>query len=95
MTKSYILEYLKAHKQELNEKFGLVSIGLFGSYAKDMADENSDIDLVIQTKNKDFFIRDDIREYLQQEFKTPVDIGYLESFRGYYRSKIENEIIYV
>lgn len=95
MTKEYILNYLKNHKQELKEKFGLIKIGLFGSYAKGTEHENSDIDFVIETEKKDFFIRDDMKIYLEDAFKVSVDIGYLSSFREFYKTKIEKEIIYV
>jgi len=44
MTKEYILKFLATHKQDLQKKYALTKIGLFGSYAKDTADENSDIE---------------------------------------------------
>lgn len=95
MTKILILRFLKEHKEELNIKFGLINIGLFGSYAKGLENENSDIDLVIETEKKDFFLREDLREFLENRFKKKVDIGYLDSFREFYRKKIEKDIIYV
>ncbi|MGD9718687.1 MAG: nucleotidyltransferase family protein [Sulfurimonadaceae bacterium] len=95
MNKEYILDFLKTHKQELLHRFSLTKIGLFGSYAKDMATENSDIDIVIESKKKDFFLREDLKEYLEANFKTPVDVGYLDSIREYYKTKIEQDIIYV
>ena len=95
MTKTYILDLLKAHKKELKKRYGLIEIGLFGSYSKDQADENSDIDIVIKSEKKDFFIREDIREYLEKYLHKPVDVGYLDSFREYYKHKIEKDIIYV
>ncbi len=95
MTKRDILDFLKTHKTEITEKYGVLEIGLFGSYAKDMADEKSDIDIVIKSDKKDFFVREDLREYLEKVFQKPVDIGYLDSFREYYKSKIEKNIIYV
>ena len=54
MTKEYILNFLKTNKQLLNDKYNVTKIGLFGSYAKDMANENSDIDLAIVSTKKDF-----------------------------------------
>jgi len=33
MTKTYILNFLKINRQELFEKFGVIKIGLFSSYA--------------------------------------------------------------
>lgn len=95
MTKAIILDFLSEHKTELQEKFDIQKIGLFGSYAKDEAGEDSDIDIAIVSNKKDFFIRDDLQEYLQNYFKIRVDVGYLDSFREYYRSKIQKEIIYV
>ena len=95
MTKEYILEFLRENKQLLKEKYNVTKIGLFGSYAKDNATEKSDIDIAILTSKKDFFIRDDLREFLESKFRLPVDIGYLDSFREFYKKKIQQEIIYV
>jgi predicted nucleotidyltransferase len=45
MTKTEILEYLKSKKPEFAIKYGITTIGLYGSYARDEANENSDIDI--------------------------------------------------
>jgi hypothetical protein len=34
--------------------------------------------MAIEAKEKDFFIRDDLREYLEKHFKKPVDVGYFD-----------------
>jgi len=95
MTKEYILNFLTTHKKEMQETYALTKIGLFGSYAKDTANENSDIDIAISSTKKDFFLRDDLKEYLESSFNLPVDVGYIDSFREFYKKKIEKEIIYV
>ncbi len=95
MTKEYILDFLKTNKQLLNDKYSVTKIGLFGSYVRDEAKEDSDIDLAIETTKKDFFIRDDLREFLELHFKLKVDLGYIENFRLFYKEKIDKEIIYV
>ena len=95
MTKEYILDFLRTNKQLLNEKYSVTKIGLFGSYAKGMANENSDIDLAIVSSKKDFFLREDLREFLESNFHLKVDIGYIDSFREYYKEKIEKDLIYV
>lgn len=38
------------HKDEMSELFGVVSIGLFGSYARGEAREDSDIDIAIELR---------------------------------------------
>ena len=95
MTREFILDFLQIHKRELENKFGLTKIGLFGSYAKNSYTDESDIDLAIAVKEKDFFIREDLRMYLEKHLKKNVDIGYIDSFREFYKRKIEKEIIYV
>lgn len=95
MTKTDILNFLTSHKEEIFSRFSLKSLGLFGSYAKEKATENSDIDIVISTDKKDFFLRDDLREYLESALGKPVDVGYIDSIRGYYKEKIQKDIIYV
>lgn len=45
MTKQIILEYLKSKKDELHKKYGIISLGLYGSYARDEATNKSDIDI--------------------------------------------------
>jgi uncharacterized protein len=44
--KSEILNKLKSSKPELN-KYGVAKIGLFGSSVRNEANENSDIDIII------------------------------------------------
>jgi len=95
MTKKEILNFLFTHKQELQNRYAFTKIGLFGSYAKDTQSENSDIDIVIDSTKKDFFVRDDLKEYLEGVFQSKVDVGYLDSIRKFYKSKIEKDIIYV
>ncbi len=52
MTKSDILKYLKNKKDELSDIYGITSLGLYGSYARDEATESSDIDLFYKTNEK-------------------------------------------
>jgi len=95
MTKAYILAYLTSHKEEIFSRFSLTRMGLFGSYVKGCANEQSDIDILIESEKRDFFVRDDLREYLQNIFGKAVDVGYFDSVRKFYRDTIEREIIYV
>ena len=49
MDKKYILDKLS---QIDKNKYGIFEIGLFGSYAKDNADGNSDIDILVKLEFK-------------------------------------------
>jgi hypothetical protein len=47
LSKNDIINLIKAEKSFLKENFGVVNIGLFGSYAKDQQTPDSDIDLLV------------------------------------------------
>ncbi len=95
LSRTDILNFLTSHKEKLQKEFYITKIGLFGSYAKDCANENSDIDIVIESTKKDFFLREELREYLESNLKKNVDIGYLDTIRTFYKNKILKDIIYV
>jgi len=48
MTRDDILSFLKAHQQEMRRGYGVKRIGLFGSYARQAENEDSDIDIVVE-----------------------------------------------
>ena len=52
MTKSDILTYLKNKKDELHKLYGITTLGLYGSYARDEATTNSDVDIFYQRDKK-------------------------------------------
>ncbi len=43
-----IIEILNKHKENLKEKYGVIEIGIFGSYAKDAQKESSDVDILVE-----------------------------------------------
>ncbi len=94
MTRSDILLFLKEKKPFLKKNYHIDDIGLFGSYARDEATEESDIDIVISTSVKSFTNRYNLKKYLENAFNKPVDIGYYDSFRTFIRKEIDKEIIY-
>lgn len=48
MNKQEILNYLTEHKAEFENRFGISLTALFGSFARNEAREESDIDLLIR-----------------------------------------------
>ena len=95
MTKNDILNFLNTHQDELKEKYSLVKIGLFGSYAKDCADDDSDIDLYVEFENKKFRNIAGAWNYLEEAFGKKVDLFYShKNMRPSLKESIENEVIY-
>ncbi len=58
MQKEDVLHTLREEFQDIKARFGVRSIGLFGSYAKDLQNDESDIDLLVDVEkpfSKNFF----------------------------------------
>ncbi len=53
-SKEEILKKLKAIKPELQARYNLKEIALFGSYARDEQAEKSDIDIMVNITDKSF-----------------------------------------
>lgn len=104
LTKKDILKYLSELKPYL-QKDGIKEIGLFGSYAKDYADENSDIDIVILADKKEFLERlngfkaldylNNLRKQISKRFHKSVDICDFYSEQKMKENKIVKGAIYV
>lgn len=94
--RSHILHFLKEHKKELEERFGVTKIGLFGSYARGEQHENSDIDLAVElhseNKFRSFFA---LKAYLEQVLHTSIDLGIESTLKPVIKESVKKEIIYV
>jgi len=98
LDKETILAHLAAIKPTLRKK-GVVSIALFGSFAKDTPTVYSDIDIAIK-KEKDFLNRfgpydyfdliESLKSELINNFHRPVDIFDLDSVSSM-KEEIEKE----
>ena len=66
LTKEAILSFLREHKLFFKKEFNIDNIILFGSYARDEATKDSDIDILIEAKEKDFDKKFDLRDFLEK-----------------------------
>lgn len=94
LTKEIILEFLKKHKQELVQKYSIEKIGLFGSYARDEANENSDIDIIVKMPSS-FDVYYDLKDYLEATFEKKVDLGLEKNIRGFIAQEMQKDVVYV
>lgn len=95
--KNEIIMILEAHKDEMAQRFGVVSVGLLGSYARGEAREDSDIDIAIELRPEkkslsNFF---GLRRYLEQQFGKTVDLGIESTLKPLAREMVAKEIIHV
>lgn len=96
MNRADLLNKLEEFKRSNGEKYGILSIGIFGSYARDQASNLSDADIVVQTKTPDPFIIVHIKESLEEQLNIPVDIvRFRPTMNPLLKKRIEKEAIYV
>jgi hypothetical protein len=73
LSKENILDYLSRHKQEFQEKYHVEAIGLFGSYARDEATEESDIDIFVRMA-PDLLEMSGLKLQIEEELHKQVDL---------------------
>ena len=96
MDRSSLLDKLGRFKKDNEEKYGIQSIGIFGSFARDQATELSDVDIVVKMETPNPFTIVHIKEELEGQLDMPVDIVRLrEKMNPFLRNRIEKEAVYV
>ena len=96
LNKKNIVKFIRQNKPELENRYGIKRIGLFGSYAKDIARQESDIDIVVEISEPDLFILIGIKQYLEEAFGTRVDVVRLrEKMNLVLKKRIDRDAIYV
>ena len=92
-----IVNYLSDKKKLLHERFGVIRMGIFGSFVKGEETTSSDIDMVVEfeksRKNLHSFLQ--LKRFLEKELSRKVDLGFEHSLKPVVREKIKEKIIYV
>ena len=71
-------------------------MGIFGSVARDIVCEGSDVDVVVQMQSPNLFTLVHVKEELEEAFHEPVDIiHYRERMNAFLKKRIDQETIYV
>lgn len=96
MQKSLALELLKQHKAALQQGFGVTSLALFGSTARDAARPGSDVDVLVAfdgpATSQRYF---GVQFYLEDLLGCPVDLVTEKALRPELRPFIEREAAHV
>jgi len=87
---------LRTFKEQHAEEYHLLALGYFGSYARNEATPDSDVDVVFQTDRPDLFITAMLRQDLEALLDHPVDVVRLrDSMNPRLRARIKREATYV
>ena len=94
MTKYDVLNYLKEHYQEFHKQYNVEKIGIFGSYARDEATKDSDIDIFV-TMKPNIFGMIAIKEQIEEVLHTKVDIiREHKNIKPFFLEMINKDLIY-
>ena len=96
MGEEEVLDILRKEKPYLQKNFGLLAIGLFGSYAKGTQQPESDIDLLVELSEPRFDFLAGLQIYLESRFGRPVEvIRKRKGMNERFSRRIEKDIHYV
>ena len=96
LDRSYILSLLKVYYICNKDKYGIESLGLFGSFSRNEGGPDSDIDLLISLKRPDLYTYARIAGQLETVFGRHVDLLSARAIlKDGFRAQIEKDIIYV
>jgi predicted nucleotidyltransferase len=89
-----IIEYLQNKKDTFFDNYNINNIALYGSYAKDKQNDNSDIDILISSKSPKNI--DKLKKELENQFHKKIDIlNENDIFLETIKQMIKKESIYV
>jgi len=96
LTKDEILDYLAEYKALKKSEYSIKKLGIFGSYARNEASANSDIDVVVAFDKPDLLNQVGIMQELSKKFNTHVDVIALwKRMNPKLLARIERDAIYV
>lgn len=97
MRRDEVLEILRAHKATIVERFDVTRLTLFGSVARDQAEPDSDLDLLVEfrgekSRSKSYF---GLMFYFEDLLERKIDLVTEEALRREFRPYVEDEAIRV
>ena len=89
-----ILDFLKQNKKDLETRFSVRRIGLFGSVLHGSASERSDVDILVELANPTFDHYMDLKFFLEDRLGMPVDLVLADSLKPRIKPIITREVAY-
>ncbi len=96
MNKNELVKTLRDYKERHSDKYGIVTLGFFGSFARGQINENSDLDICVTMQTPNPFLLAHIKEDLEKIVCRRVDIVRVrKKMNPFLKKRIEQESIYV
>ena len=96
MHRTEVIKILNQQHANLSERYGVKSLSLFGSVARDDATSASDIDMLVEfDRPVGLFGLFALQDYLEGLFGCPVDLGTINSLKPRIRARVLQEMVHV
>lgn len=96
ISRQQTLNALRRFKIENGSNYGIVSLGVFGSLARNEATTESDVDVVVETQTADPFRLVHLKEQLETLLDAKVDIvRKRQNMNPFLKRQIERDAVYV
>ena len=96
MGKREIIDIIKRSKPEMESRYGVARLGLFGSYLKERQGKKRDVDILVTfSRDIDLFEFLDMREYLESQLHLKVDLVMASALKPAIGKHILAEVEYV
>ncbi len=96
-TRDELLEVLKSCRAGLTDRFGVIDLAVFGSYAKELQKKRSDVDILVELdkSHKTFDNYMELKFYLSRAIGGKVDLVLKDSVREELKTRIFREAVHV
>ncbi|MEA3309974.1 MAG: nucleotidyltransferase domain-containing protein [Chloroflexota bacterium] len=96
LSRDKVLALLKTFMEHQKSTYSLTSLGVFGSFARDEAQRESDVDIVFDTDAPNLFMTAMLKQDLEELLERPVDVLQLHGLVNLrLKARIEKEAVYV
>ena len=96
MNRDEVLDALRQHKQVLRDRYDVTGLALYGSFARNQATSESDVDVLVEFGDppnwRSYF---GAQAYLEDLFGRPVDLSTIREVRSEIRPYVERDAINV
>jgi len=89
-----ILDFLRQHRQDIEARFSVRRIGLFGSVLRGSASDTSDVDILVELVHPTFDQYMDLKFFLEDKLGRPVDLVLADSLKPRLKPIITSGVAY-
>ncbi|MBF0537551.1 MAG: nucleotidyltransferase family protein [Nitrospirae bacterium] len=91
-----VIAILKNNEELIRQRYGVNKIGVFGSFTRGQARQDSDVDVIVyfneDAENFDNYI--ELKYFLEEAFGRDVDLVTVDALKPQLKDEILNEVVY-